>query len=281
MTLQQLSYFLAAAENGSFSAAANALLMSQPSLSDQIRRLEAELGVPLFVRAGRGVELTDAGRILRPYAERVLAEAQEALESVREVRDLTGGAVAFGFFCGAPHSILRDIVQEFHTRHPAVRLRAVGQNSAEVADAVREGILEAGLVILPVDDVGLEVRRVSSEELLYVSADPKRTRQPMTIERLAEAPLILYDARWAAQDPARPPPRGRAQPAGGRDGGPGPRPAARRRAGGGGGEGADRGGRVHARGLPPRRPRPGRHDRLPLVVAHAPAPHDDLRPADS
>ena len=111
MTLQQLTYFLAAAEHGSFRAAANSLLLAQPSLSDQIRRLEAELGVPLFVRAGRGVELTDAGRILRPYAERVLAEAQEAMESVREVRDLTGGTVAFGFFGGAHHSLLGDVVR--------------------------------------------------------------------------------------------------------------------------------------------------------------------------
>src|SRR3954451_7824531 len=160
MTLQQLTYFLAAAEHGSFSAAANALLMSQRSLSEQVRRLEAELGVPLFVRAGRGIELTDAGRLLLPHAERTLAEAQAARESVREVRDLTGGTVAFGFFGGAHHSLLGDIVQNSHPPHPAVRLRAVGQNSAEVADAVREGILEAGLVILPVDDVGLEVRRV-------------------------------------------------------------------------------------------------------------------------
>ena len=203
MTLQQLSYFLAAAEHGSFSAAAHTLLMSQPSLSDQIRRLEAELGVPLFVRAGRGVELTDAGRILRPYAERVLAETQEAMESVREVRDLTGGTVAFGFFGGAHHSLLGGVVEQFRRQYPAVRLRAVGQNSAEVADAVRDGRLEAGLVMLPVDDVGLEVRRVGSEELLYVSADPAHTREPVTIERLAEAPLILYDARWGEQDPAR------------------------------------------------------------------------------
>src|SRR3954469_847045 len=185
MTLQQLSYFLAAAENGSFSAAANALLMSQPSLSDQIRRLEAELGVPLFVRAGKGVELTDAGRILRPYAERVLAETQEAMESVREVRDLTGGTVAFGFFGGAHHSLLGDVVERFRTSYPGVRLRAIGQNSAEVADAVRDGTLEAGMVILPVEDTGLEVRRVQSEELLYISADPERVRVPMTIERLA------------------------------------------------------------------------------------------------
>src|SRR3954471_20219257 len=113
MTLQQLTYFLAAAEHGSFSAAANELLMAQPSLSEQIRRLEAELGVPLFMRAGRGIELTEAGPLLIPHAERVLAEAQEAIESVREVRDLTGGTVTFGFFSGSHLSLLGGLVQEF------------------------------------------------------------------------------------------------------------------------------------------------------------------------
>jgi DNA-binding transcriptional LysR family regulator len=95
-----------------------------------------------------------------------------------------------------------------------VRVRAVGQNSAEVADAVRDGSLEAGLVILPVDDTGLEVRAAHDEELLYVSADDDRLQEPMTIERLAQAPLILYDARWAAQDPTRRVLRERAQRAG-------------------------------------------------------------------
>src|SRR3954447_974502 len=121
MTLQQLAYFVAAAEHGSFSAAANALLMSQPSMSEQIRRLEAELGVPLFVRAGRGIELTEAGRLLQPHAERTLAEAREAIESVRPVRSLSGGTVTFGFFGGAHHSLLGGLVQEFHAKHPQVR----------------------------------------------------------------------------------------------------------------------------------------------------------------
>src|SRR5829696_3195328 len=214
MTLQQLTYFLAAANHKSFSAAADSLLLSQPSLSEQIRRLEAELGVALFVRAGRGVELTEAGRLFHPHAERTLAEAQAAAESVREIRTLSGGTVAFGFFGGAHHSLLGPLVQEFRGRHPEVRVRAVGQNSAEVADAVRDGRLEAGLVILPVDDTGLEVRASLREQLLYVSADPKRLREPMTIERLAAAPLILYDARWAAQDPTRRSLRERAQRAG-------------------------------------------------------------------
>ena len=83
MNLQQLSYFRAAFEQRSFSAAAKALHLAQPSLSEQIRRLEGELGVPLFVRVGRGVEPTEAGRALLPHAERVLAEVESARESVR------------------------------------------------------------------------------------------------------------------------------------------------------------------------------------------------------
>jgi DNA-binding transcriptional LysR family regulator len=214
LTLQQLTYFLAAAEHGSFSAAAESLLLAQPSVSEQIRRLEAELGVPLFMRVGRGLELTEAGRLLRPHAERVLAEAQEASESVREVRELTGGTVAFGFFGGAHHYLLAQLVQDFRARHPRVGVRAIGQNSAEVADAVRDGQLEAGLVVLPVDDRGLDVRPSITDELLYVSANPRHVREPITIERLAQAPLILYDARWAAVDPARRQLRERAQRAG-------------------------------------------------------------------
>jgi DNA-binding transcriptional LysR family regulator len=203
MTLQQLAYFLAAADRGSFSAAAESLNLAQPSLSEQIRRLEAEMGVPLFVRAGRRLELTEAGRRLRPHAERTLAESQAALDSVREMRDLTGGTVAFGTFGSAHYYLLGGLVQDFRTRHPQVRVRVVGQNSVEVADAVRDGTLEAGLVAIPVDDRGLDVRPAFEEELLYVSAEPERLRAPLTIERLAAAPLILYDARWAAQDPIR------------------------------------------------------------------------------
>jgi len=214
LTLQQLEYFLAAARHGSFSAAAESLLMAQPSLSEQVRRLEAELGVPLFVRAGRGLELTEAGRLFLPHAQRTLEEAQQALESVREVREITGGTVAFGTFSSAHHYLTGDLVQAFRERHPGVRIRVVGQNSAEVADAVRDGELEAGLIVLPVEDAGLDVRVAVSEELLYISADPKRVEHPITIEQAAEAPLILADARWAAQDPTRRNLRQRAQAAG-------------------------------------------------------------------
>jgi DNA-binding transcriptional LysR family regulator len=212
MTLQQLTYFLAAAEHGSFSAAAESLFMAQPSVSEQIRRLEAELGVPLFVRVGRGLRLTEAGRLFLPHAERTVEAAREAGESVHEVREITGGTVTFGTFGSAHHYLLVGLLQDFRTQYPQVRVRAIGQNSAEVADAVREGDLEAGLIALPVDDRGLDVRPAMREEVLYVSADP--LDEPMTIERLADAPLILYDARWGHDDPMRRQLRERAQAAG-------------------------------------------------------------------
>ena len=214
MTLQQLAYFLASAEHGSFSAAAEALNLAQPSLSEQVRRLEAELGVPLFARVGRGLVLTDAGRALRPEAQRTLAAAEQAADSVRGMRDLASGTVAFGTFSSAHYYLLGGLVQDFRARFPAVRIRVVGQNSAEVADAIRDGELEAGLVVLPIDDRGLAVRPVLEEQMLYVSAEPERVREPMTIERLASAPLILYDARWRAVDPTRRQLRERAQAAG-------------------------------------------------------------------
>jgi DNA-binding transcriptional LysR family regulator len=188
--------------------------MAQPSLSEQIRRLEAELGVALFARVGRGLELTEAGRLFRPGAERTVAAAQEAAESVREVREITGGTVEFGTFGSAHHYLLAGLLQDFRTQYPNVRVRAIGQNSAEVADAVRNGQLEAGLVALPIDDRGLDVHPAMREEVLYISADPERLREPMTIERLAESPLILFDARFGADDPMRTQLRERAQRAG-------------------------------------------------------------------
>jgi DNA-binding transcriptional LysR family regulator len=147
--------------------------------------------------------LTEAGRMLRPHAERTLAAAEDALDSVREVRTLTGGTVTFGTFGSAHHHLLGGLIQDFRRRHPDVRVRVIGQNSAEVADAVRDGRLEAGLVALPIDDGGLEVRPSIREENHYVSASPQRLKAPKTIEDLAAAPLILYDVRWGAVDPMR------------------------------------------------------------------------------
>jgi DNA-binding transcriptional LysR family regulator len=203
MTLQQLQYVLAAIEHGSFSAAADALHLAQPSLSEQVRRLEAELGVTLFQRVGRGLVLTEAGRALRPHAEAALAAVERVRESVGAIRELRGGLAAFGTFGTARTYLGADLVEDFRDSHPDVRVRIVGQNSSETVDAIRGGELEAGLVVLPIDDRGLAVRPAMRDEVLYVSASAQRLRRPMTIARLATAPLILSEASWGSDDPTR------------------------------------------------------------------------------
>lgn len=204
VTLLQLEYFVAAVDHGSFSAAAQALHIAQPSLSDQIRRLERQLGVVLFVRTNRRLALTEAGRLLLPRARTTLATVDDAVDAVRPVRTLTGGTVSFGTFSSAHHFLLADLVTRFRERYPGVRVRVLGRNSAEVADAVRDGRLEAGLVALPVDERGLDVTApVWTAEAVYVSVDPARTAVPVTVEQLAQAPLVLPEARWGDQDPTR------------------------------------------------------------------------------
>src|SRR3954452_2111338 len=155
MTLQQLEYFLRTVEHGSFSAAAQSLHLAQPSLSEQVRRLEDEVGVALFHRVGRGVALTEAGRTLQPHAERVLAEVDAARHAVVDVRELRGGTASFGVFGTSRYYFGADFVAAFRRRHPGVRVRVVGQNSAQTAEAVQAGELEAGAVALPIDDRGL------------------------------------------------------------------------------------------------------------------------------
>jgi hypothetical protein len=84
-----------------------------------------------------------------------------------------------------------------------VRVRVVGQNSSEVVEAVRAGELEAGMIALPIDDRGLDVQPIMRDEIVYASTDRARVRHPVTIEALAEAPLILPDASWGSEDPTR------------------------------------------------------------------------------
>ncbi len=203
MTLQQLRYLIAAFEHGSFSAAAESLYLSQPSLSEQVRRLEDELGVELFHRVGRGLVPTVAGITLRDHAVTVLASVEEARASVSAVRELRGGTATFGTWGTARYYPGTEIVADFRARYPGVRVRIVGQNSTEVVSMVRSGELEAGMIALPIDDRGLDVRPVMDDELVLASAHPEHLRAPVTIEDVATFPLVLSESTWGAEDPTR------------------------------------------------------------------------------
>ncbi len=203
MTLQQLRYLLATFEHGSFSAAADALYLSQPTLSEQVRKLEAELGVELFHRVGRGLVPSEAGLTLRDHATAVLEAVDEAADAVSAVRELRGGVATFGTWGTARYYPVAEIVGDFRRRHPNVRVRIVGQNSSEVVSMIRAGELEAGMVALPIDDRDLDVRPIIDDEVVYVSAIPAHVRRAPTIEGVAANPLILAESTFGTEDPTR------------------------------------------------------------------------------
>jgi DNA-binding transcriptional LysR family regulator len=203
VSLQQLRCFCAAAELGSFSAAADALRVSQPAVAEQIRKLEQVLGTDLFVRAARGVVPTDAGQAFAEHASRSLQIVEDATASVGEFTSMRSGVVALGTFSAPSAWRLEALVESFLDRHPGMTVRLVGRNSSVIADRVRRGELEAGVVLLPIDDEKLQVRPIVRDEVLYVTASAERARRPATIEQLASTPLVFYDAESADNDPIR------------------------------------------------------------------------------
>jgi len=203
VTLNQLRAFLLAVRTGSFTAAAAELKMAQASVSELIRRMEDEFGMPLFIRGGRRLVLTSAGAELLPFAEQAVSAVDEGSQVLKSIGSLDGGVVTFGLLRNAAYYLLPELVEEFRADFPNVRLRLVGQNSSAVAAAVSEGELEAGLVVLPIDDAGLKVTPLIRDEVLYASADPERVAAPMTIRRMVKADLIMYDACYGWSDPTR------------------------------------------------------------------------------
>lgn len=203
MTITQLTAFLASLEHGSFTAAAAHLDMTQASVSELVARLERELGVTLFTRGSRRLLPTTAALELRPHATQAVSAVQNGIDTIRALTSLERGTCTFGVLRNAAYYALADLAETFHHRHPNVRLRLIGINSAHVAHSIAKGELEAGLLVLPVDEDGLEVRPLFRDEVLYASATRDPDDGPVTIEEVAAAKLVLYDAFAGWDDPTR------------------------------------------------------------------------------
>ncbi len=202
-TLNQLRAFHLTALLGTFTAAAEQMGTAQASVSELVRRLEGEHGLDLFVRGPRRLTLTVAGQELLPHAVQAVEAADNGAEALQSLRSLGGGVATFGLLRNANYYLLSGLIEPFLERHPQVRVRLVGLNSVGVAAAVAAGELEAGLVVLPIDDTGLRVTPLTRDEVFVATADAARASAPMTMERFAEARLVFYDAHVGWADPTR------------------------------------------------------------------------------
>ncbi|MDT7711135.1 MAG: hypothetical protein QOG20_6742, partial [Pseudonocardiales bacterium] len=149
MDLRQLRYFLAVAEERSVTRAATRLHLTQPPLSAQLARLEHELGVDLFVRHRRGVDLTEAGRHLVEHARRVLHDVDVAAAAVRRTGQGRSGRLALAFVPASAWSVLPPLLRRFAASSPEVELRFLEAGTDTVAEHVRAGRADLGLVHLP------------------------------------------------------------------------------------------------------------------------------------
>ncbi len=203
MTITQLRAFLAALEHGSFTAASAHLDLTQASISELVSRLERELGVALFTRGSRGLVPTQAALELRPHAAQAVSAVRNGIDTISALTSLERGTCTFGVLRNAAYYDLADLVENFHHRHPNVRVRLIGINSALVARSIADGEVEAGLLVLPIDEDGLDVKPLFRDEVLYASTALPHDAPPVTIEQVAEAKLVLYDAFAGWNDPTR------------------------------------------------------------------------------
>ena len=196
MQLQQLRYFAAVADTRHFTRAAQREHVAQPSLSQQIRALERELGAELFHRARGHISLTDAGEALLPLARRVLADTETARREVQEVAQLRRGRVRLGAPPSLCASLVPDVLRVFHDRYPGVDLVVHEDGSQDLVRVLADGELDLALIITPLaGGPALTTSELLREELVVVSPpeDPAPVRRArIRVEDLRERPLAMF-----------------------------------------------------------------------------------------
>ena len=145
MELRHFRYFIAVAEESSLGRAAHRLHVSQPALSQQISDLEDELGLKLFTRNSRGVELTEAGRVFLIGGRRVLVAAKEAAERAQEAAKGERGRLVIGSLGAATVSVLTGVLSRFREQHPLVEITLSQMNNRAQVEAVLNGSIMLGI----------------------------------------------------------------------------------------------------------------------------------------
>lgn len=194
MEIQQLRYFLAVAKSRNFSRAAERCHVAQPSLSQQIKKLEDELGSRLLERSRREATLTEAGRAFLPHAESVLAELELARDRVNETRGVVRGRVALGVIPTVAPYYLPGLLGGFGARYPGIQVAVTEATTGDLVRATQAGEIDLALTSLPIVARGIEAAEVFSEELWL--ALPKRhplarRARDVRIGELSEEPFML------------------------------------------------------------------------------------------
>ncbi len=197
MELRQLEYFVAVAEEQSFTRGAERVQISQPGISSQIRQLERELGTPLFDRSGRNASLTPVGKAVLGRAKDTLVSVRAIQIAVDQVTGLIRGELAIGMVTACTVTMLFDALSTFHVAHPNVRVTLTEDSSNALIQQVRDGSLDLALIGAS-DDLpyALDTLLIASERLVVlVPRDHEMAgRSSVTLQDLRGHPVICMPA---------------------------------------------------------------------------------------
>jgi DNA-binding transcriptional LysR family regulator len=196
MELRQLRYLVALAEEQSFTRAAEREHIAQPALSQQIQKLEQELGLPLVERTTRRVSITDAGNLLVARARRVLTELESARQELDRVRGVQAGHVVVGAMNTMGPVDITLVLARFHELHPRVELTVRENNSDALAEMLRVDALDLAFLSVTerVESHGLALQQILMEELVVVLPEdhPLAGREEVRMAELAREDFISY-----------------------------------------------------------------------------------------
>ncbi|WP_187271879.1 LysR family transcriptional regulator [Aeromicrobium terrae] len=195
MNVRELECFLAVVDHGGITRAASALYLAQPSLSQIIRRLEADLEVELFRRVGRGLVLAPAGEALVGPARQVLRDVAQARQVAAGYRGLEGGRVDIAISASLTSSFLAAWVGDFRRKHPkiTVRLTQHDGDTDEIVTLIRSGAAELAYTVSPVSRQGIACQHIGQGEIVLALPPGWRLDlpNPVPVERLAGLPMVV------------------------------------------------------------------------------------------
>lgn len=202
MLSRQVRYFLAVAEHQSFTRAAEALHVSQPALSQQVRLMEESLGVQLFDRSGRTTRLTDSGEVYLQYVRHASKEFREAKRALHDVNDLSRGALRVAVTPTFTTYMVGPLVEAFHGRYPNItlNLREISQEHMEdllLSDEIDVGIAFSGTSTA---DLDLEPLLVETLALVVGIGHPLAGEISIGLEALRAESLVLLSAEFATRE---------------------------------------------------------------------------------
>lgn len=201
MDLRALRYFIEVVRQNGFTRAAEALHVTQPTISKMVKALEDELGGPLLLREGRGVLLTDAGQVVYDQGLRVLEQAQLLRRQVAEVDNITRGELSVGIMPTAGH-YMAPVIARFQSLYPGVHLQVDEQGARAHRQLVQDGKLDMAMGLFDTDDPLLAHYTIAHQKtrVAFAAHRVQDPQQPVHWRDLAAQPFLLYTSDFALHD---------------------------------------------------------------------------------